>query len=127
MQSKLTAMALALAFATVTALPAIAFTLNEKPVGGDEVGATVPDPLTSPEEQVDREMNVLVLPSAPQVPGAEQGIGVGELTPPPMPASPDGMVLQKVRTVPSAAAPSSIKPRQGIQGQKVAPITRTLQ
>ncbi len=43
MQSKFTAMALALAFVTVTALPAMAFTLSEEPVGGEEVGAVPPN------------------------------------------------------------------------------------
>ncbi len=36
-------MALAFAFVTLAALPAMAGTLSENPVGGDEVGATPPD------------------------------------------------------------------------------------
>ena len=57
MRSSFTAMALALAFVTVTALPAMAFTLLEDPVGGEEVGAVPPNgalPAPGAESEIDK-------------------------------------------------------------------------
>ncbi len=58
MQSKLTAMALALAFATVTALPAMAFTLKEEPIGA----------MTNPTADLDAQMGILPDLQSPAAP-----------------------------------------------------------
>ena len=75
MRSSFTAMALALAFVTVTALPAKSFTLNEKPVGGDEVGTALPD--------VDKAMGVLPTlgTKGPVIPGQNVGMEFGDTDP----------------------------------------------
>ena len=67
MQSKFTAMALALAFVTVTALPAMAFTLieNTNPAAGPATEATPPD-----HQLLDLQMGVVAAPGAPQAAGS---------------------------------------------------------
>lgn len=102
MRSSFTAMALALAFVTVTALPAMAFTLSEKPVGGPATEAPPSDQL------LDLQMGVA--PGVPQASGPSAGD----------PASPGGTKgLSPPESSPVAVFPSRNQPAAAVVGQKV--------
>ncbi len=124
MRSSFTAMALALAFVTVTALPAVAFTLSEKPVGGLAAEAPPADQL------LDLQMGVA--PGTPQASGPSAGdlaipggAEAGILPPPTSPQS-SAVAVFPSRNQPTAAVvgqkvrlPQASVPSAAVVGQKV--------